>query len=92
LYSAVEAIGGVAANVRLSLATATDPTSIDGWTRHGAIFPDVDGHQWTKSGALLIRDDEEGPHYLFWGDSSQVLGLQVECPNKPFADKYLCLS
>jgi predicted GH43/DUF377 family glycosyl hydrolase len=41
----------------------------------------VNGTQWTKSGALLIRDSDpeypvEGPHLLFWGDSSFVPGLQ----------------
>ncbi|KAH3731698.1 family 43 glycosylhydrolase [Pelomyxa schiedti] len=49
-------------DILLCLATTMDPTSPDGWTRVGPIFPDQQG---SKSGALLIR--ESGPHYLFWG-------------------------
>lgn len=61
---------------RLSLATTTDPAAGNGnWTRHGAIFPDVDGFQFTKSGALLARDD--GVSYLIFGDSTLYNGLQV---------------
>jgi predicted GH43/DUF377 family glycosyl hydrolase len=50
-------------DIQLSLATTKNPTSASGWTKHGAVFPDV---QNTKSGALLLRDS--GPHYLLWGD------------------------
>lgn len=52
-------------SIFLSLATSTNPTSADKWTRYGAVFPTM---QNSKSGALLIRD--AGPHYLLWGDSS----------------------
>ena len=42
------------------------------WTRQGYMFPQL---TWSKSGALLIRDD--GPSLLFWGDSTLVAGIQV---------------
>jgi len=49
------------------------------WVRHGALFPSI---KWSKSGSLLIRDDQDGPHYLFWGDSSGIAGLTAaESPN-----------
>lgn len=47
----------------LCLASTTDPTSPDGWTRHGTAFPGE-----YKSGALLIRD--EPPHFLIQGAGS----------------------
>lgn len=52
-------------SILLSLATSTNPTSPNEWTRVGPIFPT---YQNSKSGALLLRSS--GPHYLFWGDSS----------------------
>eukprot|EP01012_Entosiphon_sulcatum_P036209 TRINITY_DN460_c0_g1_i1.p1 TRINITY_DN460_c0_g1~~TRINITY_DN460_c0_g1_i1.p1 ORF type:complete len:339 (-),score=54.16 TRINITY_DN460_c0_g1_i1:21-1037(-) len=52
-------------SILLNLASTQDPTRKDGWTRHGPVFPSIQG---SKSGALLIRD--QPPHYLFWGDSS----------------------
>ena len=52
-------------SVLLSLATTKDPTSADGWTRHGPVFPDRPG---SKSAALLTR--QSPPHFLFWGDSN----------------------
>jgi len=61
--------------VRLSLATTKTPSVASSWKRQGAIFPDVNKGQWTKSGALLIRDT--GPSYLIFGDSAKVPGLQV---------------
>ena len=57
--------GASANSVLLSLASTPDPTTAGSWTRHGAVFPSVQG---SKSAALLIRD--AGPHYLLWGDSS----------------------
>ena len=53
-------------DIDLSLATSTNPTVTDSWTRLGPVFPE--DHTNTKSGALLLR--EEGPHFLYWGDSS----------------------
>lgn len=44
----------------LCLASTKDPTTTEGWTRHGTAFP---GNH--KSGALLIRDAP--PHYLISG-------------------------
>jgi len=77
LYSAVQPVtenGNTFVNVRLSLATATEPGN---WVRQGPIFKDHNATQWSKSGALLCRDGYPGPHYLFYGDSSYVPGLQV---------------
>lgn len=54
-------------DIFLSLATTQNPTVSDKWTRHGAVFPQI---QNSKSGALLLRNKEVGPHFLFWGDSS----------------------
>jgi hypothetical protein len=74
LYSAVETVtNGVIC--RLALATTKNPASYNAWTRYGPIFPDVNGTQWSKSGALLIRNS--GLSYLFYGDSSYVPGLQL---------------
>lgn len=52
-------------DILLNLATSPNPTASSSWTRHGPVFPSIQG---SKSGALLIR--ESGPHYLYWGDSS----------------------
>lgn len=71
LYSAVES-NATAVTSRLALATATtQPNRASGWTRHGALFPALG---WSKSGAMLVR--AAPPHYLFFGDSSLVPGLQ----------------
>eukprot|EP01105_Mastigella_eilhardi_P025331 TRINITY_DN6866_c0_g1_i2.p1 TRINITY_DN6866_c0_g1~~TRINITY_DN6866_c0_g1_i2.p1 ORF type:complete len:241 (-),score=40.28 TRINITY_DN6866_c0_g1_i2:98-820(-) len=50
-----------ASDVLMCLATTADPAS-SRWTRHGAVFPELQG---SKSGALLIRD--QPPNYLYWG-------------------------
>jgi len=65
-------------NVRLSLATATQPNQ---WIRQGPIFKDENGTQWSKSGSLLCRDGYPGPSYLFYGDSSYAPGLQLALTN-----------
>jgi len=62
---------------RLALATTPTPTISQSWDHHGALFPQL---SWSKSGALLIRDDVNSSspeHYLFFGDSSLVAGLQL---------------
>jgi len=73
LYSAVSNNPVVS---RLALATTKTPLDKSSWVRHGALFPDI---SWSKSGAMLIRDDAEGggPHYLFWGDSNSQKGLTI---------------
>lgn len=58
----------------LSLATSTNPTSPDSWTKLGAVFPSQPG---SKSAALLLR--EEGPHYLLWGDQT----IRITSSNDP---------
>jgi len=59
---------------RLALATTKTPWIKSTYTIHGPIFPDI---KWSKSGALLIRDGFPGPHYLYWGDSSLVQGIEL---------------
>lgn len=54
-------------DINLSLATSTNPTVANSWTRLGPVFPNGNISN-TKSGALLLRD--KGPHFLYWGDSS----------------------
>ena len=54
-------------DIFLNLATSPNPTVSNKWTRHGPVFPGIPG---SKSGALLLRDASEGPHFLYWGDSS----------------------
>ncbi|KAJ3425647.1 hypothetical protein M0813_27613 [Anaeramoeba flamelloides] len=72
LYSAVETLSDGAPLSRLSLATSPTPHTASSWIRKGPLFPSLG---WSKSGALLIRD--EAPHYLFFGDSHSVNGLQL---------------
>jgi len=75
LYSAVyQNSTGVLS--QLALATTTAPWNASAWTRHGPLFPK---NGWSKSGAMLIRD--EPPHYLFFGDSSFHDGLQIATSN-----------
>jgi len=62
--------------VNLAIATTTDPTNNNTWTRHGPIFPDL---PHSKSGALLYRD--EPPHYLYWGDTSITLATSNDLLN-----------
>jgi predicted GH43/DUF377 family glycosyl hydrolase len=68
LYSAVEQ-NTTAITSRLALATTRTPQIAASWKRHGVLFS-----FWSKSGSLLIRPAP--PHYLFFGDSSLVPGLQ----------------
>jgi predicted GH43/DUF377 family glycosyl hydrolase len=77
-YTAVEVATNGNWIARLSLATTTDPADANGWKRHGALFPDVNGFQFTKSAALLY--DDENPNatpYLIFGDCTLYQGLQV---------------
>jgi predicted GH43/DUF377 family glycosyl hydrolase len=63
---------------RLSLATTKDPLNATAWTRHGALFPDVNNFQFTKSAALLVDEDvPNSPAYLIFGDCTLYQGLQV---------------
>jgi predicted GH43/DUF377 family glycosyl hydrolase len=75
LYSAVQSYPNNNTVIsRLALATSKKPTDRKSWKRHGPVFPDMG---WSKSGAMLIRDGKPGPHYLFFGDSTLVPGLQI---------------
>ena len=60
---------------RLALAVSSDPLSCD-WKRLGPIFPDKDGYQFTKSGALYVPNNSSTVAYLLYGDSTLVPGLQ----------------
>jgi predicted GH43/DUF377 family glycosyl hydrolase len=77
-YMFYTAYNGV--DIFLSLATTVDPTSSDKWTRHGAVFPDI---QASKSGALLLRPTPSSPHYLFWGDSSIKMATSQDLTQWP---------
>lgn len=77
----------VAANdnsILLSLATTTDPFCASCWTRHGAVFPSIQG---SKSGALLIRP--EMPHYLLWGDTQIRIAASKDLQSWPDAGSVL---
>ena len=63
-YTAVEQ-GEGELFARLALATTKNIQDKSSWIRRGPIVPMF---RWSKSGALLLRDDTTGPHYLIWGD------------------------
>lgn len=63
-------------DIFLNLATSPNPTVSNKWTRHGPVFPTIPG---SKSGALLLRDPAQGPHFLYWGDSS----IKITTSNDP---------
>ena len=48
---------------RLAIATSKTPEKMESWVRYPPIFS-----QWSKSGAILFRDDIGAPPLLFWGD------------------------
>ena len=54
-------------DIFLNLATTPNPTVSDKWTYHGPVFPEITN---SKSGALLLRNRADAPHFLYWGDSS----------------------
>ena len=60
---------------RIMLATASNPSDITTWIKYGPIFIN-DLNTWSKSGALLIRPNNL-PHYLYWGDNNDNLGIHV---------------
>jgi len=71
MYTAAQQSGGVTA--RLAEAITPTPQDKSSWNRIGPII----GDSWSKSGALLIRDDfPSSSHYLLYGDSSVANGLQ----------------
>ena len=47
-----------------------------GWTRHGAVFPDIAD---SKSGAMLIRPAP--PHYLLWGAGTIAMATSTNLVN-----------
>jgi len=50
----------------LALAVTTDPFNISSWVRKGPMFPEL---PWSKSGAILFRDEQNLPPVLIWGDN-----------------------
>eukprot|EP01028_Stygiella_incarcerata_P005343 TRINITY_DN22606_c0_g1_i1.p1 TRINITY_DN22606_c0_g1~~TRINITY_DN22606_c0_g1_i1.p1 ORF type:complete len:366 (+),score=78.61 TRINITY_DN22606_c0_g1_i1:49-1146(+) len=63
-------LGEIEAQLALAITKkiwSTDPAD---WELIGPIFPTL---KWSKSGALIIRD--EGPHVLYWGDSDVCIAL-----------------
>jgi len=58
--------------IRLGLASTTNPTKNESWVRHGPILSG-------KSGALLVR--ENPPHYLYWGDSEITVATSNDLLN-----------
>jgi predicted GH43/DUF377 family glycosyl hydrolase len=59
----------------LALATSTEPWEKESWKRKGLVFPDI---SWSKSGALIFRDQEGGPHYLIWGDDHLTMATSTD--------------
>jgi predicted GH43/DUF377 family glycosyl hydrolase len=75
LYTAVQDFHNGTLSAKLAMATTKTPFIASSWVRHGPVFPDI---PWSKSGALLLRDDVPGsPHYLIFGDSSLMPGIQM---------------
>jgi beta-1,2-mannosidase len=70
MYTAAEGVALPDVTAKLALATTKTPQVKSSWVRHGFVFPDIKS---SKSGALLIRDEEGGPHYLIWGDNHLTL-------------------
>jgi predicted GH43/DUF377 family glycosyl hydrolase len=73
LYTAVEKFPNGTLSAKLSMAVTKNPQIF--WERRGPLFPDI---AWSKSGSLLLRDDVPGsPHFLIFGDSSLMPGIQM---------------
>lgn len=51
---------------RLALASSPNPLRRE-WTIHGALWPDVAGFQWTKSGAIIPASAHGQPHVMLFG-------------------------
>jgi len=75
LYTAAQQYANGTVVARLAMAKSRTPSISSSWQRLGVLFPQI---RWSKSGALLIRDGaSDGLHYLFFGDSSLLPGMQV---------------
>lgn len=73
-YSAVQQ-NSTAIVARLSLATTKTPDIKSSWVRHGPVFAQQPEIQWSKSGAVVFRDEEKIPPFLLWGDSNISLAI-----------------
>jgi predicted GH43/DUF377 family glycosyl hydrolase len=71
-YNGIECDTG---NAKIMLATAINPEDATSYLRLGPIFPQDANNQWSKAGALLLRDSP--PYYLFHGDNSDQQGIHV---------------
>jgi predicted GH43/DUF377 family glycosyl hydrolase len=76
LYTAAQSYPNGTVIARLAMAMTKTPTVESSWRRLGPLFPQ---QHWSKSGALLLRDDASPslPHFLLFGDSTDVPGLQI---------------
>jgi len=76
LYSAVEQFTNPDKVVsKLALATTQTPQIKGSWVRMGDVFPNI---SWSKSGALILRDEDGGPHYLIWGDNYLTMAVSED--------------
>jgi len=76
LYTAAQSYPNGTVIARLSMAITKTPTVKESWKRLGPLFPQ---QHWSKSGALLLRDDVSSTptHYLIFGDATDLPGLQI---------------
>jgi len=51
------------------------------WERKGPVFPDI---AWSKSGAVLFRDEENLPPVLIWGDDHITYAVAESIDNIKF--------
>lgn len=51
----------------MALAVSKDPLNYTTWERRGPLFPQLG---WSKSGAIIFRDEENLPPVLLWGDTN----------------------
>lgn len=52
---------------RLALASSAEPLRKGSWVVHGALWPDVAGFQWTKSGAIVPASRPGMKHTMLFG-------------------------
>jgi len=75
--------------VTMCLATARDPTSAAGWTRHGPVGLPQD----SKSGALLVRpatvEDPNPEHILYWGAGTIHISRSRDLTKWPVGEPFI---
>jgi predicted GH43/DUF377 family glycosyl hydrolase len=60
---------------RLRMAKTRTPEIKSSWQRSPILFPNLG---WTKSGALLLREEEGQQHYLYFGDSNISIAVSTD--------------